>query len=132
RFVNRWREDDSYIYQRLWASLVTDPVLASAADVAEGLLELPTILFWDVHEAPEIAVLRARRFSEFKNDHQARILRRLRNLPPRRIWGARVSADDVAARQLYWTIRELKRIEGAGGVLPIKVANWVDEHVASF
>ena len=38
----------------------------------------------------------------------------------------------VEDQRLYWAVRELRRIEVAGGALPSAVSTWVEKHFARF
>ncbi len=133
-FVSRWNRKDSPIHLRLWAAMSRDPRVTSAKAVGDFLLRLNYRLFWDVHHHPEITELRARRFSELGDSTQKRVTKRIRRGPPRRFWPENENADSdrVDEARLYWIVRELKRIEVAGGTLPQADRVWLETNIVRF
>lgn len=131
-FVHRWQMTASPVHVRLWAAAARNPELVASDEVAAFLVNLDNRHFWGLHEFPEIAELRALRFEEL--DLQARkiISKRCQKGPPRNHWPRNSEASDVQNAQLYWAVRELKRIEVAGGILPSKQRAWVDANVSQF
>ncbi|NOX40681.1 MAG: hypothetical protein GXP05_09245 [Alphaproteobacteria bacterium] len=107
-------------------------MVVSAEDVAKNLWGMNHRPYWDPNSFPEIAELRARRFGEFSPDHQKAIASRLRKGPPRDLWRRNVGREEIASRQRYWSLRELKRIEIAGGILPTKVQLWLQAEIGQF
>jgi hypothetical protein len=85
-FAHRWRRLQSPIHMRLWAALSRDPRITGPNEAASFLLTLDDRYFWNEINSPEIAELRARRFAEFLPQDQVALGRRLRKLPPRRLW----------------------------------------------
>jgi hypothetical protein len=130
--ANRWRQVATPVHIRLWAALARDHRMASPLDVAEFLRGCDARRFWDLHVYPEIAELRARRFAELDLKDQRDILARLRRQPPRRQWPAAADKALVDDGRLYWTVRELRRIEIAGGQLPDDQRAWVEAHLPQF
>ncbi len=131
-FLDRLRTTGSPIHHRLWAALAVDSRVTSAEEVGDFLCGLNAHQFWDLHDYPEIAELRARRFPELSQAFQLQLLARLKKGPPRSQfkWGA--DAAQITQIQLYWALRELRRIELAGTEIPEKYRNWMKSHLASF
>jgi hypothetical protein len=131
-FVRRWLTHASPVHIRLWAAMAKYPTVVSAADVANFLHDIDNKPFWDPGLYPEVAEVRARRFGEFSPDDQETIAARLRKGPPRDLWSRNVGREEVASRQRYWSLRELKRVEIAGGGLPAKVQSWLRSEIGQF
>ena len=70
-FVRRWKLTNSPIHLRLWAALSRDSRVTPANEVGALLLSLDDRRFWNLHDYPEIAELRAKRFSELDPHEQA-------------------------------------------------------------
>jgi hypothetical protein len=118
-FVDRWRAMRfSPVHTRLWAAVAVDRRLATAGEVGEFLRSCNDREFWAIHSYPEVAEVRARRFSELSDSDQATVLRRLKKRPPRRHWPRKGERLIVDGQRSYWAARELRRIELAGGCLP--------------
>jgi hypothetical protein len=131
-FVRRWRFADSPVHVRLWAAAARDSQLVSAEEAAAFLLGLDDPEFWDLHVFPEIAELRATRFDGLDQQAQKAIATRLRKGPPRDHWPRKAEAEKIKKARLYWAIRELKRIEVAGGELPPDAKSWLEARVGQF
>jgi hypothetical protein len=130
--VARWKLASSPFHVRLWATLARDPWIASASDVSNFLGSLDDHRFWDVQNFPEIAELRAVRFQEFDAATQQALITGVRKLPPRDEWPRGTDPARLAGARLYWGVRELRRIEVAGGVLPPKDKAWFISEIANF
>jgi hypothetical protein len=113
------------IHERLWASFALDPRFVTGADVEAYLTSLSERKFWRLHSYPEVAELRARRFEELSSSGKAKILRRLRNAPPRSLWRAGVEKERIEDMRIYWKARELRRIQIGGGKLPTEDEEWL-------
>jgi hypothetical protein len=122
--VARWKLTPSPFHVRLWAALARDPWIASPSEVSNFLEALDDHRFWDVQNFPEIAELRAVRFQEFDVATQQALVTRLRKLPPRGEWPRGTDPARLARARLYWGVREMRRIEIAGGVLAAKAKAW--------
>lgn len=131
-FVQRWRLMRSPIHIRLWAAAARSPKLGSAEQVSIFLSSLDDHHFWGVHGFPEIAELRALRFAELNIQDQKAIARRLRKGPPRNRWPKKAESERVKNAQIYWAVRELQRIEVAGGILPPDEYTWKDDNIGQF
>ena len=131
RLVTRWKWVESSIHLRLWAAMSRDARITPANEVADFLLRLDSKPFWDVHHHPEIAELRAARFMEFGNCPSKKITKRIRKGPPRRFWPRDAEAERINEDRLYWSLRELKRIE-IFGVLPSRDKMWLEENIDRF
>jgi hypothetical protein len=131
-FVRRWRLMNSLVHIRLWAAAARNSQLVSPAELAEFFRTLDDAQFWDVHAFPEIAELRAERFRELEVVAQKALTSRLRKGPPRNFWPRKAEPEKVKAGRLYWTVRELKRIDLAGGNLPPEIKRWLDAEIVPF
>ncbi len=131
-FVRRWQADGSSVFVRLWSAMARSGELVTADVVSSFLKSLDDRRFWNLHTFPEVAELRAVRFGEFDLSSQNQITTRLRKGPPRNHWPKKADSAEVANARLYWAVRELKRIEIAGGVLPVGAKNWLDVRQQQF
>ena len=131
-FVRLWRFGNSPVSIQLWASAARNPQLATPQEIGEFLLALDDRHFWDLHVFPEIAELRAARFGDLDLGVQKMIAKRLRRGPPRDHWPKKAEAEKVKNAKVYWAIRELKRIEVAGGALPPDERAWVGGNIGPF
>ena len=130
--VQRWRLRPSPIHTRLWAAAALNSFLVSAEEVGAFLIDLDDRQFWDLNEFPEIVQLRTSRFAELDIKTQGMIAARLRKLPPRNYWPNKADTAKVKSARLYWAVRELKRIETAGGDLPPDARSWLEERIGQF
>jgi hypothetical protein len=131
-FVRRWGEADSPVFTRLWAAMARSDQMVDIDAVMAFFHSLETRQFWDLHQFPEISELRASRFNEFDLQLQKQIVSRLKKGPPRSYWPRKVEAAKVRDARLYWAIRELRRIEVAGGALPALGKIWLDARLPQF
>lgn len=123
--ASHWRLRSTPIHQRMWAALARDARIATADAVAAWLLELEDTAFWDVGQYPEIAEIRAIRFGEFTEAHQAAVVARILHLPPRSSWPRGADRSRTVARRRMWAARELRRIQVAGASLPRSADQWL-------
>lgn len=131
-FARRWKLTNSPIHLRLWVALSRDSRVTPANEVSALLLSLDDWHFWDLHDYPEIAELRAMRFGELGPNEQAALTARIRKRPPRNQWPRNTDADRVESARLYWAVRELRRIEIAGALLPKRDKTWLDARMREF
>lgn len=131
-FVRRWQAEGSSVFVRLWSAMARSRNLVTPDVVALFLKSLEDRQFWNLHTFPEIAELRAVRFGEFDRLSQSQITTRLRKGPPRNHWPKKADKAKVANARLYWAARELRRIEVAGGTLPIGAKDWLDVRQQQF
>lgn len=131
-FVQRWKLERSPVHIRLWAAMSRNDKFVSASEVLNFLMALDDWQFWNLHEFPEIAELRAIRFNEFDHASQGRLTARLQKSPPRKNWPRKTDKDRVANARQYWACRELRRIEVAGGVLPVRAEKWLHTRLPRF
>lgn len=131
-FMRRWTLSDAPIHQRLWAALSRDSRGAPAQEVGDFLLSLDDRHFWGLYDFPEIAELRAKRFSDLDPHTQVILTTRIRKCPPRNFWPRTTHADQVAKGRLYYAVRELRRIEIAGALLPKRDKAWLDARIIAF
>lgn len=131
-FVKRLNDIISPYHIRLWVALSFNPNITPIVEVEHFLASLNDRLFWDLHYYPEIAELRSRRFNELSPQSKKKVIARLKKGPPRNHWPNDAEDERVKNAQLYYTIRELKRIEIAGGLLPINIQNWLEDRIQKF
>ncbi|MFC4930928.1 hypothetical protein [Massilia sp. GCM10023247] len=131
-FVSRWRQMSTPVHLRLWASLSQIAELTSAAELSDTLPLLEDRSFWDIHAFPEIAELRALRFNDVTEDARNRMLVRIKRGPSRTFWPRNSDRALVKRAQQYWSTRELRRIEVAGGRLPASASSWLAVHLQDF
>lgn len=131
-FVHRWKLTNSPLHLRLWAALSCDSRVTPANEVGTMLLSLDNRRFWNLNDYPEIAEVRAKRFGELDPHEQERIMARIRKCPPRNLWPGVPDADRIKNAQLYWAIRELRRINIAGALLPEHYMAWLDASIHKF
>jgi hypothetical protein len=128
----RWKVTSTPFHVRLWAAVARDPWIASASEVSNFLDLLNDHRFWDAQNFPEIAELRAVRFQEFDAATQQALVARLRKLPPRGEWPRGMDPAHRARARLYWSLRELRRTEIAGGALAAQDKAWLMSEIANF
>ena len=128
--LQRWRIASSPVHSRLWAVTALDQQLLESEDVGAFLVELDDQEFWRVEDFPEVAQLRASRFADLDAKTRESIVGRLRKLPPRELWPKRMDATLIQRARVYWAVRELKRIEVAGGALSTGTQDWLNERMA--
>lgn len=124
-FSRRWRSSSSPVFIRLWAAFARDAQLIASDDVSDFLLQLEDYPFWLVHAFPEVAELRARRFESLNPADRAKILARIRGLPPRSIWSSRIKGASLTHERHRTALQELARIEAAGGGLDEATYQWL-------
>lgn len=132
RFLQLWSLKASPIHLRLWAALARDTRIIPAEDVAAWLLSLDDRQFWNVHAFPEIAELRARRFKQFSQSDQSKLVARILKRPPSIHWSRKVDADRVESYRTWEAVQELRRIEIAGSPLPIKGESWLRSRIGQY
>ncbi|WP_312794465.1 hypothetical protein [Tianweitania sp.] len=131
-FVRSWRWVDTPVHLRLWAAMARNAKLVTPDDVSSFILELNSRQFWDLHIYPEVAELRAARFNDLSEKTQEDIANRIRKGPPRNHWPKESDPSKLKEALLYWSIREFKRIECAGGHLTGRLKSWVDAQGKQF
>lgn len=131
-FTRRWRLNSSPVHLRLWAAMSRNEQITPTDEVSAFLMELNQDRFWGVHGFPEIAELRAVRFRDMNARAQDAITARIQKGPPRDHWPKKVDAAKVKNARLFWSLRELRRIEVGGGALPHRVKTWLDARTAQF
>lgn len=132
QFVERWRFAQSSVHTRLWAAAGRDPVLVKSAQVQAFLVDLDNLHFWNLHAFPEIAELRAVRFGDLDLSAQTAIAKRIRKGPPRNFWPKKIEAAKIQSARTYQTVREFKRIEVAGGILPPDEHQWLNANLNQY
>ncbi|MBY0361507.1 MAG: hypothetical protein K2X45_06325 [Phreatobacter sp.] len=131
-FALRWRSNSSPVHIRLWAAMSREAQITPADKVADFLIALDADRFWGVHGFPEITELRAVRFRDMNAGAQEAIVSRIEKGPPRNHWPRKGDPAEVKNARLYWSLRELRRIEVGCGVLPSRAKTWLDAHAAQF
>jgi hypothetical protein len=131
-FVSRWKQMQTPIHLRLWASLSQNAELTSATELTETLPVLQDRPFWDIHAFPEIAELRALRFDDVAEDAQKRMVARIKKGPPRALWPRSTDRVRIKDARKYWAARELRRIEVAGSSIQGSISSWLAVHLDDF
>jgi len=131
-FTRRWKMKSTPIHLRLWAALSQNDKITPINEVSDVLLSLYDSQFWEIQYYPEIAELRAIRFNKINNQDQAKLLTRIKKLPPRKHWPKGINANQVAKERLYFAVREMRRIEIAGTTLPKRDKTWLNNKITSF
>ncbi|ARQ00925.1 hypothetical protein [Pseudorhodoplanes sinuspersici] len=131
-FIHRWRMAETVVHTRLWAAAARNSNLVGPEEAGAFLKNLDDRHFWDLDAFPEIAELRSIRFSDLAPNVQKAIAKRVRKGPPRNHWPRKADEAKVGNFQLYWTVRELKRIEVAGGDLPADERSWLNVNIGQF
>lgn len=124
-FVSRWKQVQTPVHLRLWASLSQIPALTRSEELSDTLPALEDRPFWDLHAFPEIAELRALRFNDTSDDAQRSMIVRLKKGPPGTFWPRGSDRNRVRGARQYWAARELRRIEVAGSQLPPTASAWL-------
>ncbi|VVN44071.1 hypothetical protein [Pseudomonas fluorescens] len=132
KFVERWRFAHSSVHTRLWAAAGRDPELVKSAQVQAFLVNLDNLHFWNLHAFPEIAEFRAVRFGDLDLPAQRAIAKRIRKGPPRNFWPRKIEAAKIKSARTYQAVRELKRIEVAGGTLPQDEHQWLNANLNQY
>ncbi|MDE0190477.1 MAG: hypothetical protein OXQ90_03900 [Gammaproteobacteria bacterium] len=125
-FMEVWRLARSSIDVRLWAELAHSPDLATADEVGDFIGRRDALQFWDVRSYPEVASLRAERFGGLSAAARTAIVKRIRRLPPRRLFHRTLEAEVVARHRRAWVVRELQRIVVCGGQLTDSDRRWLE------
>jgi hypothetical protein len=131
-FALRWRLNSSPVHLRLWAAMSRNEQITPTNEVTDFLTALDQDRFWDVHGFPEITELRGVRFRDMNEEAQDAIVARIQKGPPRDHWPKKVDAAEVKNARLFWSLRELRRIEVGGGVLPDRAKTWLGARTAQF
>ena len=85
-FSRRWRITQTPIHQRLWAAVASDSRFATPIEVGEFLASSNDRMFWNLHDFPEVAELRAKRFGELEAQVRTALISRIKKRPPRSQW----------------------------------------------
>ena len=130
--IQQLRYASSAIHRRLWAAFAFDSELVSIGDIELFLAESTDYEFWEAGEFPEIAELRARRFSELSSTMQKSVVSRLLKGPPRSLWPRQADKEKVALSRSFQTVQELKRIENFNASLPPNAREWLQSKIGLF
>jgi hypothetical protein len=124
-FVRGWSFSRTPVHIRLWAASARDTRIVGHPEVGAFLRDCEHRQFWELQYYPEIAELRASRFSNLAEADRGAVLSRLRRMPPRSFWPRKVDPTRVKEIRLYWAARELRRIEIMGARLPRNQRVWL-------
>ena len=130
--LSRWRETPTPIHVRLWSAFSRDARFSSATEVGKFFERANDRQFWDLHRYPEVAELRVRRFFTLADSDQRSIVLRLRRGPPASHWPRKSNRELVKNARRYWAVREVRRIQVAGGVLAEADERWLEGQVGEF
>ncbi len=132
KFVLRWKTRENPVHLRLWASFSNNPQITPAKVVGQVLLNLNKREFWLNEDYPEIAAMRANRFSEFDDKMKVVVATRIRKGPPLELWPPRFRSTIKRQDRIVYSIQELKRIQSKGGELPHNVNSWMESICVEF
>ena len=127
--VGSWQASRLSVHRRMWNAIARDPEHAGPTEVEAILVAASDEAFWGMGKLPEIAELRAVRFSSLTPSAQSSIERRLRKGPPRKFW-PKADKARVKSIQEHWAARELRRIQLGGGVLSAANDAWLVDQLA--
>ena len=130
KLVRYWLRTECPVHRRLWAALARDGRLVSPAALKEVLLHSEDREFWLALSYPEFAELRALRFGGLDSETQAQLLDRLRRGPSSDLWAPDANRERTNALGVEIAVREMNRIQEAGGVLPTETSEWLDARLA--
>ena len=131
-FVKTWSVSRTPLDVRLWAAAALDPSVVTSGEVEGFLTGLDNYAFWELHDYPEVALLRARRFGDMDRDVREQVARRLVGLPPSSLWPSGTAEEDLEEPRLYCALLELMRIEVCGGELPSGASAWLADNRGRF
>ncbi|RVP63947.1 hypothetical protein CN071_19020 [Sinorhizobium meliloti] len=127
RIIASWDVDRWKLYKRLWAAAARDATLIEPSDVGEFLTILDDQEFWWTHAFPEIAELRAVRWSSLSLGFTKQLEQRiLKGEPPARL-RKRLGREEAKAAVTRLSMTELQRIKLAGGHLSGKAESWLQQ-----
>ena len=130
--VQRWKLQSTPIHLRLWAAMACEKALVSGAEAGALLLNIEDEKFWTLHEFPEFAELRIRRFADFDDVTKISILKRIRKGPPRSHFSKRLAQSEFVQAKRYNAAREMRRIVVSGTLLPPKEKLWLEAQIVAF
>jgi hypothetical protein len=132
-FMHQWRQTSDPVHVRLWCAAAFDKRVVSPVEVAKFLRGTSHREFWISNDYPEVAELRARRFTELASEDKERVLKRLRRGPPRSLWPKKgVEKDRIADAQLALRLQETKRLVVGGADLPAIDKTWLSGYEQRF
>jgi hypothetical protein len=131
-FSRRWRITQTPIHQRLWAAVASDSRFATPIEVGEFLASSNDRMFWNLHDFPEVAELRAKRFGELEVQVRTALTSRIKKRPPRSHWPRKVDPEKVERARWFWAGRELRRIEIGGSILSTDDKGWLESRLTQF
>ncbi|MBP1852725.1 hypothetical protein [Rhizobium halophytocola] len=127
RVMAAWDIDRWKLYKRLWAAAARDETLVNSEDVGRFLISLNDTEFWLSHTFPEIAELRAVRWSSLQQDLIAPIEQRLIAGEPIARLSKRLGRDDAKLAVKRRSVTELQRIKAGGGQLSRSTEEWLKQ-----
>lgn len=131
-FIKRWNPDDSQIHLRLLAALYRDSRLTSTENLNDLFLQLNETQFWELRTYPEVAELRAKRFNDLNAGTKHKILKRIKKSPPSSHYHRTMDKEQIKKARRYCAVREMKRIQLAGGELSEESTAWLKGHIPEF
>ncbi|MBE0581884.1 hypothetical protein [Devosia sp.] len=131
RLVASFAVESWELYRRLWAAAARDTSLASPPEVQSFLKSLSDKEFWVADNYPEIAELRAIRWSSLSDMAKAELEGRIRKGFPRNLLSKRLSKEELSMTSVRRAVAEFRRIELAGSILSSRSASWIEKQVAA-
>jgi hypothetical protein len=132
RFLQRWLTRSDPVHVRMWAAAALEPALATAEEVGHFLLQRTPHQTWKARQFPEIAELRAVRFSDLSEANQDSIVGALLRGPPAAIFRWRETIEERRHRRTGVIVCELTRIEAAAASLPPQALRWLSGRRSEF
>lgn len=121
------------LHIRLWAALARKTNLFTNHQLFAFLSSLDEDAFWNSHAYPEIAELRATAFTDLNENHREKLISRLLKSPKASFFGKRgLTPEDRKEYRVTYALRELRRIELHGSVLPQRAEEWVAMKLLEF
>ncbi|WP_199099884.1 hypothetical protein [Dyella sp. ASV21] len=130
--VRAWYSKLDPVFVRMWASFGSDPRFASSEEVVQKIIGLSDVEFWRTDLFPEIAQLRANRFSDLTRDGRGKLLARMKRGPARALWPKSADKEVVKVTTARWATREVMRIAVAGGLDDNETAKWLKVRLEAF
>ena len=125
RILRTWQDEPTFLHRRLWSSLAMNEHLVTGPEVGKFLRGISQAEFWDAESYPEIADLRANRFTDLTPEDQRTIASKLRRHSPRFPGLRDLDATAFSEHCERRTFGEFRRITKAGGQLLASDLAWM-------
>lgn len=112
--------------RRLWAAGARVPEVIPAAQIEDWLDNLSDDDIWDLHDYPEFAELRAKRFPDLTAARRAAFEARVRKGPPLSAYRRGLSKDRKRDLQRQAAVLEMRRLAASGVELTVASNTWLE------